>query len=612
MALPLLNGPAVATAAIAVSLFFFLRKRFFSVSAIKVKSPFALDSRIPPDSAKVDRSILKRVFDPEVSKEHWDAIVIGSGIGGLSAAALLSKAGKKVLVLEKHGKAGGACHIFKSDGYEFDVGIHYIGEFRKHTLSRTLLEQISRGQIGWHPLDDNFDVLIMDSLSPEQRSYNIPSGRGVWHKQLIEDFPKERAAIDRFFQLVQQASKDTRSLALVKVLPRWLVNWANRFGITSRLSSYFALAKRSTQEVVESLTDNADLRLLFSYSWGTYGTQPSRSGFPMQALLHSHYENGASYPIGGASEIPLNIIPVIESAGGRVMMKARISNMLNDGRRVTGVRVVTKDNTVDVHAPIVISDAGIHNTFLKLLPSELACQSPCWPLACRAQPGAGCLSIFIGLKGSAEELGLKAQNVWAFAGTHPEEGFTSFQDLSLEEASETPYPLLFVGFPSAKDPTWEERYPGRSTVTVVTFANYKWFEEWTGLNSKKRGDEYNALKNRLGYHVVDQVCKLFPNIKNAVDLVQVGTPLTNEHYLCSHEGAIYGLDHCKERFLPEDATVLRPTSGIPGLYLTGQDIMSAGFVGAMYAGLLCSSVILEQNLFTGLAQLHKQLKPKTK
>ena len=92
------------------------------------------------------------VFDPEVSKEHWDVIVIGSGIGGLSAAALLSKAGKKVLVLEKHGKAGGACHIFKSDGYEFDVGIHYIGEFRKHTLSRTLLEQISRGQIGWHPL----------------------------------------------------------------------------------------------------------------------------------------------------------------------------------------------------------------------------------------------------------------------------------------------------------------------------------------------------------------------------------------------------------------------------------------------------------------------------
>ena len=68
---------------------------------------------------------------------------------------------------------------------------------------------------------------------------------------------------------------------------------------------------------------------------------------------------GASYPIGGASEIPLNIIPVIESAGGRVMMKARISNILNDGRRVTGVRVVTKDNTVDVHAPIVISDAGL-------------------------------------------------------------------------------------------------------------------------------------------------------------------------------------------------------------------------------------------------------------
>jgi len=119
------------------------------------------------------------------------------------------------------------------------------------------------------------------------------------------------------------------------------------------------------------------------------------------------------------------------------------------------------------------------------------------------------------------------------------------------------------------------------------------------------------LKNRLGYHIVDQVCQLFPNIKNAIDVVQVGTPLTNEHYLCSHEGSIYGLDHCQQRFLPEDSALLRPTTGIPGLFLTGQDIMSAGFVSALNAGLLCASAVLEQNLFRDIAKLHKELKPKT-
>ena len=71
---------------------------------------------------------------------------------GLSSAALLSKAGMKVLVLEKHGKCGGACHIFKAEGYEFDVGIHYIGNLSRESLNRTLLEQISDGQIQWAQL----------------------------------------------------------------------------------------------------------------------------------------------------------------------------------------------------------------------------------------------------------------------------------------------------------------------------------------------------------------------------------------------------------------------------------------------------------------------------
>ena len=100
-------------------------------------------------------------------------------------------------------------------------------------------------------IDNNFDVLIMDSLLPEKREYNIPSGKGAWKKQLMEQFPYEKQAIDRFFDLVQQASYDTQSFAMVKILPLWIVKLANLLGITYWLSSYFSLGRQTVKQVVE-------------------------------------------------------------------------------------------------------------------------------------------------------------------------------------------------------------------------------------------------------------------------------------------------------------------------------------------------------------------------
>ena len=87
-----------------------------------------------------------------------DVIVIGSGAGGLSTAALLAKAGKRVLVLEQHDQAGGGLHTFVEKGYEFDVGVHYVGEMGKG-IFRTLFDQLTDGQLEWAPLDDAYDVM---------------------------------------------------------------------------------------------------------------------------------------------------------------------------------------------------------------------------------------------------------------------------------------------------------------------------------------------------------------------------------------------------------------------------------------------------------------------
>ena len=130
-----------------------------------VPNPFETDCRqgrkpYIHDQKKRD-AVIKQGFSKEKIPTNLDAILIGSGIGSLTTAAIMSKAGKRVLVLEQHDQAGGCCHTFIDKGYEFDVGIHYIGEMGHQTLNKTLLDQICEGQVEWAPLDDDFDVVHM-------------------------------------------------------------------------------------------------------------------------------------------------------------------------------------------------------------------------------------------------------------------------------------------------------------------------------------------------------------------------------------------------------------------------------------------------------------------
>eukprot|EP00066_Takifugu_rubripes_P002809 XP_003964953.1 PREDICTED: putative all-trans-retinol 13,14-reductase isoform X2 [Takifugu rubripes] len=601
---------------ISVALVIFVLKYVFGSSG---PNPFEKDTREPlkpmVHNRKEKNKVLKQGFLVSKVPEDLDAIVIGSGIGGLGLAVLLAKVGKKVLVLEQHDRAGGCCHTFSEKGYEFDVGIHYIGDLLDHKPFRCMLDQMTDGQLQWEPLENPFDQVVIGP--PEnRRRYPIYSGRTRFPEELKKCFPGEEKAIDEYLKLVKKTSRGIWLLAVLKICPTPLAKLLVSTGLAKRLSFFFKMASRSLTEVVNELTDNEDLRAVFSYIFGTYGNMPKDASFSMHSLLVSHYLNGAWYPKGGATEIAYHMIPIIEKAGGAVLVRAPVNRILfNDAREACGVSVMKGQEEVHIRAPVVISDAGIFNTYQTLLPRELQALPEIQKQLSLMKNGEGGLSIFLGLSGTKEELGLKADNYWIFTENNFDELVGKYLSGEKEDSARN-VPLLFVASPSAKDPTWEERSPGKSTLSLVTFANYKWFEEWKDDKVTNRGAEYKELKQAFLDSILEVVMDVFPQItREKVTFVPPQTPVTNTHYIGAPKGEIYGADHGVARFSPELNATVRPRTPLKNLYLTGQDVFLCGFAGALAGALTCGSVLLNRNLHLdaiGLAKRTKRVNDKLK
>lgn len=265
---------------------------------------------------------------------------------------------------------------------------------------------------------------------------------------------------------------------------------------------------------------------------------------------------------------------------------------------------------MDVHAPVVISAAGIYNTFETLLSDKEAIPDKALLKTKAVRHGFGAMSVYVGLKGTKEDFRLKASNVWAFTDNDLDKITREYLQLGADVAGTKDIPLLFISFPSTKDPEWENRHPGKTTCTIITLAPYEWFEPWENERVMKRGEEYEEIKNRIGKRIWEQTCKFFPQVRDSVDFFDVGSPLSNKYYIAAPRGEIYGIDHHVDRFSPRAAVKLRPDTSIPGLYLTGQDILSCGFAGAMFSGMITASAVLKRNLFADMSRLQKALKEK--
>jgi all-trans-retinol 13,14-reductase len=516
--------------------------------------------------------------------EEWDAIVIGSGIGGLTAAALLSlHGGKRVLVLERHYVAGGFTHSFHRPGYEWDVGLHYIGQVQdEQSAVRRAFDHITNGAVRWSAMPDVYDRFVING-----RTFDLVTGIERFREGMKQYFPREGKSIDKYIAAVRAVNRVSGLYYAEKAIP------APAAAIAGSLlrAPFLRWAKRTTLEVLESITSNLELIGVLTAQWGDYGLPPSKSSFAIHATIAQHYFAGASYPIGGASTIAAAILPQIERRGGAVVTSAEVAEITCSGDRVTGVRMA---DGREFRAKIVVSDAGATNTFGRLLPADTPGLETLRRELRTLPPSTAHLSLYVGLNQTDEALGLTGTNLWIYPGFDHDANVERFAG-----NPESPFPGVYISFPSSKDPDFSRRHPGKSTIEVITLLPYDVFEPWSDRPWKRRGQEYDLLKQRLAGRLRQELERQVPSVAGHIDHSELSTPVSTRHFMNYGKGEIYGVASTPARYAVRKLGARTP---IRNLYLTGQDVTSLGVVGALYGGVVTASVALGRNLIGAVSK----------
>jgi len=510
--------------------------------------------------------------------DNYDSIIIGSGMGSLTTAAILSKEGQKVLVLERHYTAGGFTHVFKRKGFEWDVGIHYIGEVqRESSVIKKLFDYISDAQLKWADMGDVYDKIVIGD-----KQYDFVKGVQNFKDKMLGYFPDEKQAIDKYVEFVFNATKTSQNFYMDKALHPVI---SSLFGSKMR-KPFYHFSDKTTHQVLKSFTNNEELIKVLSGQYGDYGLAPKQSSFAMHAAVARHYFAGGSFPVGGSSEIVKTVNNVIEKAGGTILISAEVDQIVIKNNKAVGVKM--KDGKL-FSAKNIISGAGIMTTYNQLIPSEVAEKHQLKQQLKTVKRSVSHTCLYIGLKGSPQELNLPKTNYWIY----PDQIDHDTAIDNYLENLEADFPVVYISFPSSKDPDWPNRYPNKSTIDIITLLPYDSFKSWEGTRWMKRGEDYDAFKEKISKRLLDVLYKHIPQAKGKIECYELSTPLTTKHFINYDKGEIYGLDHTPKRFRQR---FLKPRTPIKNFYLTGQDVVTAGVAAALFSGVITTAAMTGKNI----------------
>jgi phytoene dehydrogenase-like protein len=489
-----------------------------------------------------------------------DAIVIGAGNGGLTAALTLARKGRKVLLLERHNVPGGCATSFCRGRFEFEVALHQLSSMGTESNPGPL-----RGMFQHLGILDKLDVVIGKTMYriivPGSLDIALPADRQGTIDVLKERFPAEKDAIERFFGLVYQLC----------------LEWVNIFVLKDPEASkakyplFFEYRLKESASVLDKFFQDPLLKMALGIYWLYIGQPPSRlSFFDLALILFIFLEFKPAHLKGGSQALSNALLETFLEKGGEARFNCGVKRILTKNGRIRGI---ITENGEEILCDYIISNAGTFTTYVDLLSPEDTPTTELQSLGTQTI-GPSAFTLYIGLDCEAAALGIKQGANFICTDPDMEGQYNHMKTL------DGPGATMFSCY-DVDDPDFSP-----AGCCQIAFVTLQYADPWIAIPPS----QYEEVKNRYAEKMMSLLDKVIPGYRDHIEEMEVATPLTHMRYLHHPGGAIYGADQSFK-----DADIfLSPVSSIKGLYFSGAWVTTGGFHPTLSSGIEAAELVWQE------------------